>query len=199
MNNRSKRLILDMVLAVSLSLALSFFSQTVLNELIIYHFALEIIPIIWLALRYGMASGILTGALSGLLIGLLGQGLQAWADIILANVLALGIVGFSGLFAKYTQKTLNNHRYSSTYLNIGTGSLLGSLLYYLVRFGLAPFVNGYESSLALNSGNFWISLILTAIIAMLVLIALARLNPAIIIPKRTRFLSRKETSSLLND
>ena len=103
------------------------------------------------------------------------------------------------MFAKYTQKTLNNRRLSSTYLNIVTASLLVSLVYFALRYVVIPMVLPAVDGLALNQLPLWGGWLATTAIAAVVLILMARINQSLIIPKRSKYLSRKETSSLLND
>ena len=48
-------------------------------------------------------------------------------------------------------------------------------------------------------GGFWLSAVIIAALTFVVLCLMARLKAQTIIPKRSKYLSRKETSSLLND
>lgn len=158
-----------------------------------------LIALIWFALRYGWSSGVLAGTLAGIIIGLFDYGFRDGVEKVILSIIPYLSIGLAGLFAKYTQKTLNNHRYSSTYLNIVTASLLTGLSFYLLRYLVLPMGLGIESELPVNELNFWLSWLITSVICAILMIILGRMNPAFLIPKRTRFLSRKETSSLLND
>lgn len=156
-------------------------------------------PAIYLAFRFGPATAVLAGALSGLIFGLINRPLDDWLTIVLYDISPLTLAGLAGLFAKNTHKTLNNRRYSSTFLNIWTGSLLSFLAYGLVKFWVVPMVVSGVNSADLTNWGFWASLLGTWAIGALVVSLLARTNPSFIIPKRSRYLSRRETSSLLND
>lgn len=190
---------LDMLLAIIFSVIFSLLMGVMVAGDFAYDIAILILPIIWLSFRYGPWPAIVAGALAGLISGILEYGLAGWADIFMYNVLPLVTVGISGIFAKYTQKTLNNHRYSSTYLNIATGSLLSSLLYFLSKYPLASYIYGNENPFPMGQLEFWANIAITWFVVIVVIILVARINPSFLIPKRSRFLSRKETSSLLND
>lgn len=198
MNARTKRLTIDLLTAILLSVLLAYIGGLLQPYIFGYDLGLSLLPIVWLALRYGPPSGIIGGAGAGLITGLL-AGTGDWSVIILYYTLPMMFAGIAGLFAKYTQKTLNNRRYSSTYLNIFTGSLLASLAYYLLKYGLAPYTLGHTEDVAVTDPDFWISLAAGWVLISLILSLMAKFNPSTLIPKRTKYLSRKETSSLLND
>ncbi|MGF3072178.1 energy-coupled thiamine transporter ThiT [Facklamia sp. P12934] len=199
MNKRSIRQFWDMVIALVLSLILFFVS----DEAAINFFGLELIialiPLMWLALRHGAPSAIISGLLVGIIQGVLNGGLDDGLVLIVQWIAPILAVGVTGLFAKYTQKTLNNKRYSSTYLNIFTGSLLALILFIAIRQLIVPFALGEEVLFEFNNLNHWLGLLLSWLLSASVLVLLARFMPQTIIPKRSKYLSRKETSSLLND
>ena len=68
-----------------------------------------------------------------------------------------------------------------------------------IKFWLTPLALNEISLLQINGWEFWLSLVVIWLIIGLVILIMARSNPKLIIPKRTKYLSRKETSSLLND
>lgn len=199
MNKRTANLLLTMLIAVALTvLALTFgISFPLLGKVLTL--VLVPWPAIYLAFRYGPATAIIAGALAGAAFGIINRPLDDWVTIVLYDVLPLTMTGLAGLFAKNAHKTLNNRRYSSTYLNIWTGSLLSFLAYGLVKFWLVPMVVPGVNSADLGNWGFWASLLGTWALGALVVSLLARWKPSFIIPKRSRYLSRRETSSLLND
>lgn len=198
MNVRTKNLLLDMGIAVALAVVLGVIGDILVSSAGVY-LGVLVLPIIWIALRYGIPTGIVVGALTGLIYGLITHQFDNWIALFVGEVLGLTLVGLAGFFAKYTQKTLNNRRLSSTYLNIVTASLLGVLVYYTAKFWLVSLFTGQEGLLSFGNIQFWISLVLTWALISGILVLMARLKPDLIIPARSRFLSRKETSSLLND
>lgn len=198
MNARTKRLLLDILLVVIVNILLIYVMAFIAPYTYGLDIALVIIPVVWIALRHGVPTGIIAGLLSGAALGILEENISNWDTIILVHTLPLLLTGTAGIFAKYTQKTLNNGRYSSTYLNIFTASLTAGLLYYVTKHWLAPLALNTDSVLVITSANFWLSLGITWLLSSLVLSGMARMQPSLIIPKRTKFLSRKETSSLLN-
>lgn len=193
MNKRTLRMMTEMTLAGIIAFVLAYFSQSLANQIGGFDLALVLIPLVWLALRHGSASAILVAALIGLVDGLVKVGMSDFLVLIGQYVAPLLAVGLAGLFAKYSQKTLNNKRYSSTYLNIYTGTLLAVLVYFVIKQVLMP--------LALGEGIAfdWLSALLAWLVIATLIALFARLNPDFLIPKRSKYLSRKETSSLLND
>lgn len=174
-----------------------------------YLLAFGLIPVIWMSLRYGSANGIINGALVGLVVGYykiyvhpaseLGN-VNGVVYLIIAYVLAYALAGgLAGLFAKYTQKTLNNARYKSSYLNITTASLLANVVYYLVHYWLAPLVLNMPNAPGLFAWQMWMHIIIMFLVSAILLCTLAKSNKKLFIPRGTKFLSRRETSSLLND
>lgn len=198
MNKRSIRLVTDMVIAILLAVGLSFLTD-LLSVNLIEGLAFFLLPLVWFALRHGASAGVIGGAVAGLLIGLLEFGYVEWLNIILYGIVPLLAVGLAGFFAKFAQKTLNNRRYSSTILNIFTASLLVTVGYYFLRYFLIPMGLDEVSPLALGGSEFWISLAITWLAIAIILTLMARSNSKLLIPPRTKYLSRRETSSLLND
>ncbi|MBG9982237.1 energy-coupled thiamine transporter ThiT [Aerococcaceae bacterium DSM 111020] len=200
MNKRTANLLMTMLIAMVLAIGLGMVPLHIpMGQQTIY-LLLTLLPIIYLAFRYGPATSIVAGAITGLILGLIQRSLQDWMQIVLLDILPLLSAGLAGLFARNTHKTLNNHRYSSTYLNIWTGSLLAYLVYGVVKFWLIPFVMTVPTNpLAINQLSFWLSIVVSWVITAAIISLLAKWKPSAIIPPRSRYLSRKETSSLLND
>lgn len=157
--------------------------------------ALWLCPLIWLGLRYGGAAAIVASALSGIGISFLQGHTSSVQQFFLLGVLPLLVSGVAGFFAKYTQKTLNNRRLSSTYLNIVTATLCVTVGYYGLRFWIMPLLLGS----ARGNSQTLIGCGVTFAIIAIILCLCAKFAPKTIIPKRSKYLSRKETSILLND
>ncbi|MCW6659848.1 energy-coupled thiamine transporter ThiT [Aerococcaceae bacterium NML191292] len=191
MNARTIKLLQEMLLAIVVSVGL----EVGAHYLSLPYMALSLLPLIWLALRYSGATAVIAGAVAGLTGGLILYGLAEPLKLIVLAILPVLVVGVAGFFAKYTQKTLNNRRLSSTYLNIVTATVLVAILYYAVRFGISPLALGMPATLVLQ----WLGVLITIAVISIVLCVGAKLNAKLIIPKRSKYLSRKETSILLND
>lgn len=200
MNKRTTRLLMDGLIATALVVlwrAIGFEWQS--TESLGVTLAIGLVPLIWLGLRHGSATAIVFAAIAGAINLILSRPEWDWITKILTEVTPLLAAGIAGVFAKYTQKTLNNRRLSSTYLNIVTASLLVSLVYFALRYVVIPMVLPAVDGLALNQLPLWGGWLATTAIAAVVLILMGRINQSLIIPKRSKYLSRKETSSLLND
>lgn len=199
MNKRTRSQIIDGVLAVGMALLLLTVQKPLQIEGAISPIFLSLIPLMWLGFRHGSPLAVLGATLTGLFEGGIRLGWDEGLEIIGEAILPLLAVALVGFFAKYTQKTLNNRRLSSTYLNIATGSLLASLAYFCLRFVVAPLAMGQAVSFNWKGWQDWVTVLMTWLMAAAVLSIMARLKPSWIIPRRSKYLSRKETSSLLND
>ncbi|MCW6653152.1 energy-coupled thiamine transporter ThiT [Aerococcaceae bacterium NML210727] len=191
MNARTIKLLQEMLLAIVISVGL----EVGAHYLSLPYMALSLLPLIWLALRYSGATAVIAGAVASLTGGLILYGLAEPLKLIVLAILPVLVVGVAGFFAKYTQKTLNNRRLSSTYLNIVTATVLVAILYYAIRFGISPLALGMPATLVAQ----WLGVLVTIVVISIVLCVGAKLNAKLIIPKRSKYLSRKETSILLND
>ena len=190
MNARVLRLIQDMLLAIVVSVVLEYGLLHVK-----LHIALALCPLIWLALRHGGPTGIVAATIKGVVTGLLLGQADNIAQFVLMFITPVLSVGIAGFFAKYTQKTLNNRRLSSTYLNIVTATILVTIAYYILRIITSSLPVVQE----LASSSLWMGVVMTIVVISLTLCLAARLNKQTIIPRRSKYLSRKETTSLLND
>lgn len=165
-----------------------------------YPIAVTVLPLICLGLRYGWALPTVIGILSGLLSLFISQ--ETTVPItsqLLYFVTPYICSGIAGLFAKYTQKTLNNGQYSSMRLNVITGSLLTVTGYTLLSNLPLSIMNEYYPTVSFFDGGLWFGIIVTTFVAGGIISVLAQRYPSLLIPKRSRYLSRKETSKLLND
>lgn len=199
MNKRSIRVVIDMLIAIAIGVSAHQLLGMLLATFNGYIFPIILIPLIWLALRHGASTAIVAAAIAGLINGLIEFHFTEWINIILYDILPLLASGLAGFFAKYTQKTLNNRRLNSTYLNITTASLLVILGYFVLKFFIVPMGTGGLTELDIMGSGFWISFGITTILAAVILCTIAKTMPRWIIPARSKYLSRKETSSLLND
>lgn len=198
MNKRTQRILLEMLIVIVVTVLLSWGFAQLDSRIQRYISGLSMAALIWLTLRHGSPTGILTAAISGAVLGFLQYGWTDVTSILLNAVLPLLIVLIAGFFAKNTQKTLNNRRLSSTYLNIYTATLLVILGYYLLKYVIIPRVVG-QASIALSERSIWIGIVASCIIIGSLISLIAKHHPSFIIPKRSKYLSRKETTSLLND
>lgn len=199
MNKRTIRVIIDMLIAIVISVSAHQLLGLILSAFEGFHVTFILIPLIWLALRHGASTAILAAVITGLINGLIEFHYTEWINIILYEILPLLASGLAGFFAKYTQKTLNNRRLTSTFLNISTASLLVTLAYLTLKFFIVPMGTGDLTELDILGSEFWISFIIMTVLTAGILSVIAKVMPRWIIPARSKYLSRKETSSLLND
>lgn len=153
-----------------------------------YPIVLAILPLVFFSLRRGLLQGLVASILTGIIVLAMNWGEADGVASLVAYFGPFGFVGISGLFARNTQRTLNNKRFPNAALNIVTASILGSLLFYL----WALLASG-------NLTNELVGWLISAAIVSLALLIAAKVAPRVFIPKDTPFLSRKEKSRLLND
>lgn len=198
MNKRTQRILLEMLLAIVMTILVGWGLQYAPDNIQLYLSGTMLLPLIWITLRHGGPTGVLSAAIAGLILGIIEWTVSDMMGVILYGILPLLSVVFSAFFAKYTQKTLNNRRLSSTYLNIYTATILVVLGYYLLKFVGVPIAFGQEG-ISLTHLNLWLGVAVSFILIGSILSLLANHQPSLMIPKRSKYLSRKETSSLLND
>lgn len=152
--------------------------------------ALAVLPLVFIGLRRGLLQGLFASVLTGVIALVLHGAGDDLSATIVAHFGPYAFVGFSAFFAKFTQRTLYNKRFSNAALNIVTASLFGNVFYYLWLF---------VGDDAVVLGDLAVSFLINVLIVVFVLLLIAKLFPAAFIPKDTPFLSRKEKSKLLND
>lgn len=175
---------IEAVVAAGVSVLLSFLAIQLGDYLIV----LALVPLVYIALRRGLLQGLFASLLTGLLIFLLNQGEGDTVAGLVSHFGPYAFVGVSGLFAKNTQRTLNNKRFPNAALNIVTASVLASLVYFLW--------------LLIDNGALsteWIGFAITSAVVTVILLVAAKVSSKLFVPKDTPFLSRKEKSRLLND
>lgn len=198
MNKRTQQLLLDLLLAAVLAIVLGWLSHQLFNP-DQFTLALKYIPLVWVGIRHGGVTAVVASVISALGLWLVVSPVSdnQLLNLLLAMVplLATGITDF---FARNTQKTLNNRRYSSTYLNIWTASLLVLGIGFLLEAALSVVLldQAWQQVLAINN---WTNMLLSVLLTGIILTGIVRYFPQWIIPKRSKYLSRIETSSLFND
>lgn len=193
MNKKLLRLICDILLA-SIVTVVVYIALIAVN---IPYIGLAIVPLVWLSLRHGWTSNVIASLISGIVVGFISLSPLNIAIMMIIYVVPFIVTAISGFFAKNTQKTLNNRRYNSTYLNIATAIFVSALLFNVMRHYVVPNIMNTVITITLTS--FMLHVIIITIIGSTLLCILAKFMPKFIIPKRTKYLTRKETSSLLND
>lgn len=155
-----------------------------------YHsigFGIAALGIVHLAYRYGFSLSLIWGIVFGLSVGV-GYAVLWKQDLSLSTLVytAIGaVIAMTGLFARNIHKTLNNKRFSSFTLNVVTSHGIVGLVQLVVYYTMD-----------------WIGLISIAlfVIAGSVLhMIIGKVQPKLILTKRSAFLTSKERSRLLND
>lgn len=134
--------------------------------------SLVMLPIILMAIRWGLSAGLITGFLVGLL-NLLDPFVVHWFQMLLDYFFAFTFVGFAALFRKPILRASQQNQKKKMALFIVIGTIIGGVLRYICHIlaGVVFFSeyagnqNPWIYSIGYN-GSFMIpSIILTAIIA----------------------------------
>ena len=184
MGSTSLKSWIEMLVAAGVAVLLAFFSIQISG----YTLALAVLPLVYFALRRGIVQGMLASLLAGIIILVMQLGETELSVSLVTFFGPYAFIGLSGLFAKNTQRTLNNKRFKNAALNIVTAAIFGSLLFFIWQFIASGTLE-----------NEMIGFALTSAAVAIVLLLLAKVAPNLFVPKDTRFLSRKEKSRLLND
>lgn len=153
-----------------------------------YTIALAVLPLVYFAIRRGIIQGVAASLIAGIIILVMHWGEAELTAGLVTHFGPYAFVGLSGLFAKNTQRTLNNKRFKNAALNIVTAAIFGSVLFFI-----------WQLVASVTLENALIGLAITSAVVAIVLLLFAKAGPKLFVPKDTPFLSRKEKSRLLND
>ena len=127
---------LRILMEISILGALSF----VLDQLTIFtmpqggSITLSMLPIIIIAYRWGLKSGLLTGFISGLLQLITGGKVFHWAQALLDYTLAYTVVGLAAVTTFWLVKGVKENNKGKQVAAIVTGTVIGGLLRFSIHF-----------------------------------------------------------------
>lgn len=141
------------------------------------------VPILLIAIRWGLSAGVITGLLIGLIQILLGGYILHWAQGLLDYIVAFSVVGFAGIFRKQIVDAATNLNKKRMGLYIVLGTVVGGLLRYAAHtIAGAIFFAEYAGDqnvwvyTIIYNGSYMIpAIILTAIVGVLIFTAAPRL------------------------
>ena len=141
------------------------------------------LPILIIAVRWGLLAGITTGLLIGILQMSFGAYILHWAQALLDYVAAFSVVGLAGIFRKQILKAANEVNKKNITLYIVLGIIVGGLLRYAAHaLAGAVFFSEYAGdqnvwlyTLIYNGSYMVPAIILTAIAGSLIFTAAPRL------------------------
>lgn len=141
------------------------------------------LPIILMAIRWGLTAGITTGLLIGILQIALGGTVIHWAQGLLDYVVAFPVVGFAGIFRSQILEAAKHLNKKKISLYIVLGTVIGGLLRYAAHAvaGAVFFAeyagdqNVWVYTLIYNGSYMIPAIILTAIVGSLIFTSAPRL------------------------
>ncbi len=107
-----------------------------------YAIALAMLPLVFFSLRRGILLGLAAGIVAGVIQFFVASGGSDILENIVTNIAPFAFVGIAGFFAKFTQRTLNNKRFSNAALNIVTASFFGAIVSFCMEIDHRPILSG---------------------------------------------------------
>ena len=181
MNNQKTLMLVEMAIFAALGLVLDKISFSLWAQGGSISFVM--IPILLIAVRWGLLSGVITGLIIGILQWALGGYIIHWLQGILDYIVAFSVVGLAGVFRSQIIKAATNLNQKKIALYITLGITVGGLLRY-VAHSLAGAVFFKEFA---GDQNVWIytiiyngsymipAIILSAIVAIFIFTTAPRL------------------------
>lgn len=195
MNSKVTKIAVEGMGIVALALCFSYASTYIPVKVDI-----ALLPLLFFAFRQGVIPSVVVNALFAVGNALI---FSHTGDIVVDNLVAYEAVLLAALFARNTVRTAFNARVSSTTLNIVTGTVASVTVSWAVH-SVSSILN--DTSFLFTTKQelgvaFTQSLSVygtTLCVLLLILVGMVYINRMVYVPKGTRFLTRKETSHLLN-
>ena len=127
MGSTSLKSWIEVIAAATVAVLLSLISIQISG----YTIALAVLPLVYFAIRRGIIQGLAASLITGIIILAMHWGEAELTSGLVTHFGPYAFIGLSGLFAKNTQRTLNNKRFKNAALNIVTAAILGSLLFFI--------------------------------------------------------------------
>ncbi|HWK22128.1 MAG TPA: energy-coupled thiamine transporter ThiT [Ureibacillus sp.] len=181
MNNKKLLMLVEIAIFAGIGLVLDQFSFSLWAQGGSISFVM--LPILIIAVRWGLVAGITTGLLIGVLQMLFGGYILHWVQALLDYLVAFSVVGLAGVFRKPILQAANDDNKKNIVLYITLGIILGGLLRYAAHsLAGAVFFSEYAGDqnvwlyTLLYNGSYMIpAIILTAIVGSLLFTAAPRL------------------------
>ncbi|MBB5148337.1 MULTISPECIES: energy-coupled thiamine transporter ThiT [Ureibacillus] len=145
--------------------------------------SLVMLPIILIAIRWGLSAGLMTGLIVGLLNMTINPYIVHWAQALLDYVFAFTFVGFAAIVRKQVLDGVSGNRKNKIALFVIIGTIIGGLLRFICHtLAGAIFFKEYAGdqnawiySIGYNGSYMVPAIILTAVAAVLIFTASPRL------------------------
>jgi thiamine transporter len=181
MNNSRLLMLVEIAIFAAIGLVLDKLSFTIWAQGGSISFVM--LPIILMAIRWGVSAGLATGLLIGILQMTLGGYIVHWAQALLDYVVAFSVVGLAGIFRRQILEAAKNLDKKKIGLYIVLGTVIGGLLRYAAHAvaGAIFFAeyagdqNVWLYTLIYNGSYMIPAIILTAIVGSLIFTSAPRL------------------------
>jgi thiamine transporter len=181
MNNKKLLMMMEIAIFASIGLVLDQISFKIVPNG--GSISLVMLPIILIAIRWGLVAGLTTGLLLGIMQAMFGGFVIHWAQGLLDYAVAFTVVGFAGLMKPFVERALKMQKQMRVFLYFVIASTIGGMLRFIAHLlaGVIFFKeyagdqNPWIYSIIYNCTYIIPSIILTAVVAVLILKASPRL------------------------
>ena len=181
MNNKKLLMMMEIAIFASIGLVLDQISFKIVPNG--GSISLVMLPIILIAIRWGIVAGLTTGLLLGIMQAMFGGTIIHWAQGLLDYAVAFTVVGFAGLMKPFVERALKMKKQMHVFLCFVIAATIGGMLRFVAHLlaGVIFFKeyagdqNPWIYSIIYNCTYIIPSIILTAVVAVLILKASPRL------------------------
>ena len=180
MNNKKLLMMMEIAIFASVGLVLDQISFKIVPNG--GSISLVMLPIVLMAIRWGIVAGLTTGLLLGIMQMMFGGYIIHWAQGLLDYAVAFTVVGFAGLMKPFVERALKAQKQLHVFFYFVIASLIGGMLRFIAHLlaGVIFFKeyagdqNPWIYSIVYNCTYIIPSIILTAVVAVLILKASPR-------------------------
>ena len=181
MNNKKILMMMEIAIFASIGLVLDQISFKIVPNG--GSVSLVMLPIILIAIRWGIVAGLTSGLLLGVMQAMFGGYIIHWAQGLLDYAVAFTVVGFAGLMKPFVERALKAQNHVHVFVYFVIASLIGGMLRFVAHLlaGVIFFKeyagdqNPWIYSIIYNCTYIIPSIVLTAVVAVLILKASPRL------------------------
>lgn len=130
MNNKKLVVLMEIAIMAGLSFVLDKLSISMPQG---GSFSFGMLPIVLVAYRHGILSGITTGFIVGLISAMMGSHLYHWLQVLLDYGLASTVIGFAGVTRGKLREALAQKNKKSVSFYVGLGVLFGATLSFITH------------------------------------------------------------------
>ena len=181
MNNKKLLMMVEIAIFASIGLVLDQISFKIVPNG--GSISLVMLPIVLIAIRWGIVAGLTTGLILGIMQAMFGGYIIHWAQGILDYAVAFTVVGFAGFMKPFVERALKMDKQWQVFIYFVIATTIGGMLRFVAHLlagviffsDAAGLQNPWLYSAIYNTTYIIPSIILTAAVAVLLIKASPRL------------------------